>query len=164
MSPRLDRLCNRILMPSEGIERDCRLLILFPVDFAMKGFPANNALFVRLDMAHLSTIRTSSLRCLCLAASVRGCRGGCFAIDRWRHGGCAGGGASGGVDAFRFFALVPAFAVLFQPGELVGNTKDISGEKQRIGVKALPFALAGVVGCVASLLDGEDAINVSFKL
>jgi hypothetical protein len=106
--------------------------------------PTEYALFVRLDMAHLPAIRAFPLRGLRLARRG-GEGGGGFGRGGWGHsaGGFGDGrGGGGGVDAFCFFALVPAFAVLFEARELVGDSVAVSqgvGMGREGGVGACRF-------------------------
>ena len=121
---------------SEGIEHGLRRILLPQPAGTGEAIaiekPAIHALFVRLDMPHLPAVGAFPLRGLGLASWVGGDRGGRVAGDRGRHaaeggcgtgaGGCSGGDRGGGVDAFGLFALVPAFAVFFQAGELVRDS------------------------------------------
>jgi hypothetical protein len=105
--------------------------------------PAIHALFVRLDMPHLAAVGAFPLRGLGLASLVGRDGGrrasGSVTGDGRGHaaeggGGVAGWGGGGGhggrggdrVDAFGLFALVPAFAVFLQAGELVGDSAGVS--------------------------------------
>lgn len=80
-----------------------------------------HALLIRLDMAHLATIRAFTLRRLRLP---RCCGHGGLAVDDGRGGVCGGGGGLSwpGVDALGFFALHAPFFVLLEAGELVGES------------------------------------------
>lgn len=130
---------------SEGIEHSLKRILL-PQPAGTGGStaiekPAIHALFVRLDMPHLPAVGAFPLRGLGLASGGGGDGGGrasgSVAGDGRGHaaegrGGVASGGSSGGhgggggVDTLGLFALVPAFAVFLQAGELVGNSTGVS--------------------------------------
>ena len=99
-------------------------------------------------MAHLAAIRAFALCCLGLPSASSsgicgGGGGGFVAVDGGGHAGVdagdggAGGGACEGVgrggDPFGLFALVAAFAVFLQAGELVGDSGDVSRLQGGVG-------------------------------
>ena len=93
-------------------------------------------LFVRLDMAHLATIRTFPLRSLLLLAW----RGGGSSGRRARGTGSSGVGGRCGGHTLGFFAGKTSFSIAFEASEFCGDSEGEEGSAGQLRDRAFRVA------------------------